>query len=260
MSNMSTENCLILLADSNFNVFSEGNVTTPLKNELVNKALPKGSKWKWFAGSRSIALFPVESLPGFYGLSYSVVLENVDRPLVSFILVVKKEEMIQIAKRKLSGVQSIFLRHLNRFSSLDANYSKILQENLVFYLDIEEENLKSIKPIRNNNKVLFLSQYKSPSQWMIVEKSVVEGAVRNREIKSFRTLALQIEPSYSILGFVEEKNEKISGKNKAFALAIFFLFVLVIILAILILINNNEKNQHIVVLAIQLQTFGAQRL
>lgn len=190
--------CLILFADSDFNLLSEIPIDTRLANELVTRSLPKGSHWGLFTGARSLSFFSLEDNERFV-LSYSVITESSDVPIINFLLLGSYVVIASILKRQLIGIQSAYFRRLSRFKNLDEIQSTLLIRNI---LSLRVSKAYSGNSSSRKHKVSQV--YKNPTQWLDVEQSIISVAAKDlRRIRSFRTLTLQPEKGFPFLGVAD---------------------------------------------------------
>lgn len=190
-------NCLILFADSDFKLESESIVGDNIANILMMKALPNGSHWRQLAGGRSIAFFSL--IDAQYALSYSLITENIDIPIISFIILGNYIEMARILQRQLIGIQSAYFRRCSRFSKLDKIQTSLLVQNI---LSLRISSLPFENDLKKKKKIM--TNYRSANEWIDVEQSLLALASANmRALANFRTLTLQIEEEFDLLGVVQ---------------------------------------------------------
>ena len=242
--NDNVEYCLILLADTSFGVIAEDQINNELKTVLVTKSLPKGSNWKLYAGARSIALFPLETLPNIFALSYSVITDDIDVPIVSFVLVLDHQSMARILHYQLDGILSAYLRRINKFMALDEQQTDLLQRSIVSLRKPGQTSCISPSKHIQRGQILVACSYQSPSQWLGVEALVVQTATAiSRGTNTFRTFSLQLEKDFRVLGIVRDVSDTSQFNRRRLDMAV-FVFVLLTILCILIgvvlLVNWTE--------------------
>ncbi len=234
---MKAEYCLVFLSDVAFNVFAETPISSDLKAELLKSALPQGSKWKRYAGVRSLAFTALKSLPQMYALSYSVATNSIVTPVVSFIIILDRYEAEKIISHQISGIENAFIRRMDIFTSLDVNNVDFLRESLIHNKGIEKPVVNSKpKKIYDGKQTVFASIYNSQNQWNIVETRVLEDSVKY--LSSFRTFALQKEQNFQVLGLVidSEHLQKEQLSNSKFKVVIVIAtLIIVLIIAVVLL-------------------------
>lgn len=196
------EYCAIILADANFTLMSNVPIDRETKDELIAKSFPKGSNWRPYAGARSLSFFPVGRPPHDFALCYSIITENSDIPVISFIILSNCYcTMASILRRRLVGIQSAYFRRMGRFQDLNSMQARVLVANLLS-LRTSTNRMTTFRLIR---KKRYYRVYKSPLQWRDeVENEIVDFASENlQRIPAFKTLSLQVEDCFSIIGVVQ---------------------------------------------------------
>lgn len=234
MNEMKADYCLIFLSDVAFSVLAEISISIELKSELLKRALPQGSKWKLYAGMRSISFFPLKSLPELYALSYSIATDSIVTPIVSFIIILNKHEAEKIISRQMLGIENAFLRRVDTFSSLDNKNTELLRTNLIYYKTLERPvSIKEPKKTNENRQTVFSAIYNNQQQWTVVETRVLEKSTKL--LLPFRTFALQREQNFQVIGVVlsvENKNISKSVKPKGYAIIIVIALMLILAMVI----------------------------
>jgi hypothetical protein len=246
MTDFQTEHCLIFLSDADFNVLTEKPINGNLKVELLKMALPQGSKWKAFAGARSISFFPLKALPQMFALSYSVATQSIETPILSFIIILNRQQSEQIIKHRLQGIENAFIRRFDIFASLDKHYAEFLKSNIVSFKASEPVNASNSKGKTENNQVLFFAPYYNQRQWQTVESSVLEKSASS--LLSFRTLALQKEISFQVVGLVvpkdSNKSQKKKDNNAVIIIAILFVLLIVAVIIVLLILAYAQQESR----------------
>ena len=255
MSEYRTDNCLILLADSDFSVLAGKAINNQLKNELLVNAFPKGSSWKTYSGARSISFFRCKTHPDTYALTYSVITSSITTPVISFVILVDSEKAEIVISHHVKGIESIFIQKIESFFSIDNRTANILKENLLFYKALpNQEKLPSLYRKFEQQQTLFSMLYNNARQWTAVEIAILKfvNEKSSNNYLSFRTLALQKEPAFKVLGLVQ-KSKAQSQNTFAKSIVIFALIVLVLISALIGLLillgiinfDNNASQQSV---------------
>lgn len=243
MSDYKTEHCLIFLSDADFNVLTENPISNDLKVELLKYSLPQGSRWRKYSGSRSISFFPLRTYTGMYALSYAVVTDSIETPTLSFIIMLNRQQSEVILKQRMQGIENAFIRRNEIFASLDEKNAKLLRDNVVFYKALKEPSGIS-QPLKktDQNQTIFTATFSSQHQWQIVEEKVVEKSANS--LSSFRTLALQKETGFQVLGIVTSTDDKKKQSNSTPATVftfglLFFVFLILIVIVLVFLFSKG---------------------
>lgn len=234
---MKADYCLVFLSDVAFSVLAEISINNELKSELLKRALPQGSKWKLYAGMRSISFFPLKSLPELHALSYSIATDSIVTPIVSFIIILNRYESEKILSRQMSGIENAFLRRIDTFASLDSKNTELLRTSLVYYKTLEQPiSINEPKKTNENRQIVFSAIYDNQQQWRVVEAKVLEKS--SKSLLPFRTFALQKEAGFQVLGLVSliDNNKQLKKQGYITVIAFVFLCLILILAAFVILL------------------------
>lgn len=239
MNEMKADYCLVFLSDVAFSVLAEISINNELKSELLKRALPQGSKWKMYAGMRSISFFPLESLPELQALSYSIATDSIVTPIVSFIIILNRYESEKIISRQMSGIENAFLRRIDTFASLDSKNTELLRTSLIYYKTLEQSvSAKEPRKTNESRQTIFSAIYNNQQQWKVVESRVLEKSAKS--LLTFRTFALQKEAGFQVLGLVSSvdsnKRTKEQGNPASTIVVLLLLLLLLLVLAAIILL------------------------
>jgi len=202
-----TEITLICLGNAEFTVLSTNSVNDELKNEILNKAFPSGSRWKLYTGVRSIAFFPLQTIKDKFALVYSVVIRTIDMPIVSFVEVTDVYHSKVLLSHGLRGIENSFLRKLGSFLEINERLGCDLKENIVSYKSYSEcKSNKTIFKQLKLSQTLIISPYENPCQWIEVEAMIIKNAIscNKTKISSFRSFNLFPETEFKFQGLVRE--------------------------------------------------------
>lgn len=199
---------LLYLGNAEFTVFNTASVGQELKTELMSKVFPSGSKWRLYIGTRSIAFFPLKSLQNQYALAYSIVIDALDMPLISFVTILSEYRSKVVLNHGLRGIENTYLRKIGWFYSLHSQLTGILIKNIVSYksksyLHEQQDSGKVTKQARFN-QAIFSAPYKSPYQWLDVESAIIKNSAPSKDkFYSFRSFTLNPETEFDVLGIVQ---------------------------------------------------------
>jgi hypothetical protein len=235
MNETGISHCLVLLSDQAFSVRTKTPISNEMKNEFLRGALPQGSKWRNYAGMRSISFFSLKALSKLYALSYSIITSNIVTPIVSFIILLDKERAEIVVTRQISDIENAFLREIDIFTSLDKDSAELLRENLIYYKSLDQQLVDLRRPERINagNQTVFISKYDNRLQWKIVESMILEKSTT--PLLSFRTFALQRELNFQVIGVeLSEDNNNLTQSSNSNRKTLRIISVLILILGIFI--------------------------
>lgn len=201
MNDTNVEYCLVFLSDPAFSIFTQKPISNDLKAELLKNALPQGSRWKYYAGMRSISFFPLKALSSLYALSYSVITSNIVTPIVSFIIILNREVAEKIIANQILGIENAFYNGIDVFASLDNINTELLKDSLANFKSLKQPTYSgNPKRFTAGRQMIFASKYNNHLQWKIVESMVLEKSAKS--LSSFRTFALQKEHGFQVIGLV----------------------------------------------------------
>jgi hypothetical protein len=250
MNDKNVEYCLVFLSDPAFSVFTQKPISNDLKAELLKNALPQGSRWKYYAGMRSISFFPLKALSSLYALSYSVITSNIATPIVSFIIILNREVAEKIIANQISGIENAFYNGIEVFASLDNTNTKLLKDSLANYKSLKQPtDSGNLKRFTAGGQMIFASKYNNHLQWKIVESMVLEKSAKS--LFSFRTFALQREQGFQVIGIVASDDNadnsnttRSSGQSKkTLTFIVVSIWILVIIVCCLIVFFAQQASR-----------------
>jgi hypothetical protein len=198
-----SEICSIFFSDVNFTVLSDGRLSNVAQNEIRQKVFPNGSNWKMYAGARSLCFFQVSATSSQYVLGYSLITKDIDASIISFVIMSDYTSMVAILKRRIVGIQSAYLRRINRFLEIERNSTLKLVSNLLFlYANATSPVL--IDSVQRWERTQ-IGLFENPLLWRVIEGSVIESATKKlQNVVSFRTLTLQKERNFSVVAIAKQ--------------------------------------------------------
>jgi len=204
--NFQDELDFLFLGNAEFTAFATDSVDSELKKEIISKAFPTGSRWKLYTGIRSIAFFPLQSIKERYVIIYSIIIENINMPILSFGMIVGEYRSRLILSHRQRGIENSFLRKLGIFVNFNEQLADVLKENIVSYKSSAtvKGDINVVRQTKGN-QTLFVSSYTDPFQWTEIETLVIKSAFPNGKAKlsSFRSFTLGQEIDFDFLGLTQ---------------------------------------------------------